>query len=233
MLMMITYFLCYFMLTYNSLQHISLLKDRNLIFWLSCCCPPGSFCLPGPCNRKHQLEREHQKVRIYKEYHSVCPLVGIGTLPTPLSLASVPLPPQNRGGGVAHSPAGRGWGSPNSDDWRKSLALCLLCGAHELSQQLGTQDILISWEPKKSDILTIMLLLTRQFQETSVRAHELSQQSGTQDILISWTFRLFPSSPSKKVQLAKLYLMFEVYVKVFFALNKNCNFFEMFSVSSN
>jgi hypothetical protein len=21
----------------------------------------------------------------------------------------------------------RGWGSPNSDDWRKSLALCLLC----------------------------------------------------------------------------------------------------------
>jgi hypothetical protein len=23
------------------------------------------------------------KVRIYKEYHSVCPLVGIGTLPSP------------------------------------------------------------------------------------------------------------------------------------------------------
>jgi hypothetical protein len=22
----------------------------------------------------------------------------------------------------------RGWGSPNSDDWRKSLSLCLLCG---------------------------------------------------------------------------------------------------------
>jgi hypothetical protein len=22
----------------------------------------------------------------------------------------------------------RGWGSPNSDDWRKSFALCLLCG---------------------------------------------------------------------------------------------------------
>jgi hypothetical protein len=22
----------------------------------------------------------------------------------------------------------RGWGSTNSDDWRKSLALCLLCG---------------------------------------------------------------------------------------------------------
>jgi hypothetical protein len=27
----------------------------------------------------------------------------------------------------AHSPAGRCWGSPYSDDWTKSLALCLLC----------------------------------------------------------------------------------------------------------
>jgi hypothetical protein len=35
-----------------------------------------------------------KKVRVYKEYHSVCPLVGIRTLPTPLSPASVPLPPE-------------------------------------------------------------------------------------------------------------------------------------------
>ncbi len=41
------------------------------------------------------------KVHKYKEYYSVCPLVGIGTLPPPLSLASV---------------------------LEKSLALCLLCG---------------------------------------------------------------------------------------------------------
>jgi hypothetical protein len=33
--------------------------------------------------------------------------------------------PQNRGGHT--SLRERGWGSPNSDDWRKSLALCLLC----------------------------------------------------------------------------------------------------------
>jgi hypothetical protein len=44
------------------------------------------------------------KVRIYKEYHSVCPLVGGHT-------------------GLRV----RGWGSPDSDDWRNSLALCLLC----------------------------------------------------------------------------------------------------------
>ncbi len=50
------------------------------------------------------------KVRIYKEYHSVCTrtLVGIGTLPTPLSPASVPLP-QEPGGG-AHSLGGEGLG---------------------------------------------------------------------------------------------------------------------------
>jgi hypothetical protein len=64
---------------------------------------------------------------IYLEYHSACPFVGIGTLPPPLSPASVHLPPEPKGG--AHSPAGKGLGSPYSDDWRKSLALCLLCGA--------------------------------------------------------------------------------------------------------
>jgi hypothetical protein len=66
------------------------------------------------------------KVRIYKEYHSVCPLFGIGTLPTPLSPSSVPLPPEPGGG--AHSPAGEGLGESQFRWLGKSLALCLLCG---------------------------------------------------------------------------------------------------------
>ncbi len=45
-----------------------------------------------------------------------------------LSPASVPLPPEPKGGGHPRLRV-RGWGIPNSDDWRKSLALCLLCGA--------------------------------------------------------------------------------------------------------
>jgi hypothetical protein len=64
------------------------------------------------------MERTSRKVHIYLEYHSVCPLVRIGTPPHPHPLASVS--PRNQGV--------RGWGSPNSDDWRKSLALFLLCG---------------------------------------------------------------------------------------------------------
>ncbi len=56
-------------------------------------------------------------VHIYKEYHSVCPLVGIGTLQPPLSPASVPLPPEPK---KAHTRRRvRGWENPNSDDWRK------------------------------------------------------------------------------------------------------------------
>jgi hypothetical protein len=47
-------------------------------------------------------------------------------LSQPLSRQRVCPFPQNRGG--AHLLRVRGWGSPNSDDWRKSLALCLLCG---------------------------------------------------------------------------------------------------------
>jgi hypothetical protein len=67
----------------------------------------------------------YHKVRIFIEYHCVCPLLGIGTLPTLLSPASVRLPPD----WVGHSRLRvRGWGSPNYDDWRKSLALCRLCG---------------------------------------------------------------------------------------------------------
>jgi hypothetical protein len=52
---------------------------------------------------------------IYLEYHGLCPIVGIGILPPPLSPANVPLPPEPKGG-WAHSPAGEGLGSPNSDD---------------------------------------------------------------------------------------------------------------------
>jgi hypothetical protein len=49
----------------------------------------------------------YHKVHIYLENHSVYPLVQIGT-PHPLSRKQV--------------------GGDPSDDWRKSLAFCLLCG---------------------------------------------------------------------------------------------------------
>jgi hypothetical protein len=48
---------------------------------------------------------------VYKKYyHSLCPLVGIGTLPPPLSPASVPPSPRNQRWDGAHSPAGEGLG---------------------------------------------------------------------------------------------------------------------------
>jgi hypothetical protein len=78
-----------------------------------------------------------QSTCIYLEYHSVCPLVGIGTLPTHLSPASVPL---SQEAGAHTRLRVRGWGSPNSDDWRKSLALCLLCAAH--SQVLSSLAVI-------------------------------------------------------------------------------------------
>jgi hypothetical protein len=47
--------------------------------------------------------------KVRKEYHSICPLVGIGTHPTP------------------HSPAGEGLGESQFRRLEKSSALCLLC----------------------------------------------------------------------------------------------------------
>jgi len=70
---------------------------------------------------------------MYKEYHS--PLVGIGTLPTPLSPASVPLPPEPKGGGV-HSPAGEGLGESQFRRLEKSLALSLLCDYEDFNNEI-------------------------------------------------------------------------------------------------
>ncbi len=85
---------------------------------------PSLTTTGSPIPPYHTHLEENQKVHIHLEFHSVCPLVGIGT-PNP-SHTSECVPPEPKGGG-AHSPAGEGWGGPNSEDWRKSLALCLLC----------------------------------------------------------------------------------------------------------
>ncbi len=45
----------------------------------------------------------------------------------PVSRQRVCPSPEPKGGGHTR-PLARGWGSPNSDDWRDSLALCLFCG---------------------------------------------------------------------------------------------------------
>jgi hypothetical protein len=50
--------------------------------------------------------------------------------PTPSLVIECAPPSGTKGGGGEHTRLRvKGWGSPNADDWRKSLALCLLCGA--------------------------------------------------------------------------------------------------------
>jgi hypothetical protein len=72
----------------------------------------------------------HKLHNIYLEYHSVCPSSKwyLSPPPPPLPQASVTLPPEPKGVGGNTRLQVKGWGSPNSDDWRKSLAFCLLCG---------------------------------------------------------------------------------------------------------
>ncbi len=69
----------------------------------------------------------HHKVRIHKDLKSTTVYVPSSELglSQPLSRQRVCPSLQNREG--AHSPAGEGLGESQSDDWRKSLALCLLC----------------------------------------------------------------------------------------------------------
>ncbi len=63
----------------------------------------------------------------YIEYHSG---VQIGTPPPPLPPRVGPPPPPGTKKGVRTRLCVRECGSSNQDDWRKSLALCLLCGIH-------------------------------------------------------------------------------------------------------
>ncbi len=82
----------------------SLLKDFGPVSY----CTMTQWCLSAisPWFSLISVYSIQHKVRIYKEYHSVCPLVGSGTLPPLLSPASVPLPPRTGGRGTLAC----GWG---------------------------------------------------------------------------------------------------------------------------
>jgi hypothetical protein len=78
---------------------------------------PPTICSAQPSAVSPPYTHSGHKVHI--EHHSA-------RAPTPLPQAIVPSPPDQRD--VGHTRLRlRVWGSPNSDDWRKSLALCLLC----------------------------------------------------------------------------------------------------------
>ncbi len=82
-----------------------------------------SHVLKMQCSCKHR----HRHKYIPRAPQCLSPRWNWDT-PPPLPQARVypPFPPYQKGG--TRSPGVRGRGSPNSDDWRKSLALCLLCG---------------------------------------------------------------------------------------------------------
>ncbi len=78
-------------------------------------CILSMYSVPPPCQWTQTAY-----IGRYLEYHSVCPLVWIGTPPSP---AVSVYPPLNQRRGEYTRLRVRGWGSLNSDDWRKSLAL--------------------------------------------------------------------------------------------------------------
>ncbi len=63
----------------------------------------------------------------------------------------------------------RGWGNPNSDDWRKSLALCLLCGhrnrrihtAYGFSKMLKQKELESFLQWRRDSFLCFTIFPTR------------------------------------------------------------------------
>ncbi len=88
----------------------------------------------------HRLVCSEPQSTLYKEYHSVCHLVGIGTLPTPLSPASVPLPPEQGGrGGSTISCGWRVGGVPIPTTGEKASTLPIQCSEHTPRPGLPTR----------------------------------------------------------------------------------------------
>ncbi len=68
---------------------------------------------------------ERRGIRVYIEYQTVCPIVGIGSLSLVSECASI----WTQREGKQHSLVSEEVeGGPNLDDWKESLALCLFCG---------------------------------------------------------------------------------------------------------
>ncbi len=101
-----------------------------------------------------------QSTYIPRVYHSVCHSSELGP-PTP-SPASVCVPPGHKGQGT-QSPAGEVVGGPNSDDWIKSLALCLLCGR---ARRAGTRY----FYPAQPIIINLYVPIAQQPGQATVQA---------------------------------------------------------------
>jgi hypothetical protein len=92
--------------------------------FLTLCTNPPTASLVLLCRSFRSLDRSlpsghpppQSTYTVHLQYNSVCPSSELGPPPHPLS---------TKWGGT-HSPADEGVGGPNSDDWRKRLALCLL-----------------------------------------------------------------------------------------------------------
>ncbi len=100
--------------------------------------------ISNPDTQKH-------KVHIYLEYHSVYPRRWNWDPPPPfLPLASVPLPPEPKGGGGLTRLRVRGWRSPNSNDWHSVYSVHRRYGTNFLLHHLiilnsGSMFRLFTW----------------------------------------------------------------------------------------
>ncbi len=73
------------------------------------------------------------------------------------SLASEYAPPPRNGRGQTRLRV-RGWGSPNSDDLRKSLALCLLCASKPLYHATVLYLCMVTGITERESIITVQFI---------------------------------------------------------------------------
>ncbi len=94
---------------------------------------PGQTSPPSPTQVRCLLQRIPTTKNLYLQSTTVdVPSSAFWDSPNPSPAGECPPPLNQRVGWGGTLTWGWGVGSPNSDDWRKSLALCLLCDRHHL-----------------------------------------------------------------------------------------------------
>jgi hypothetical protein len=103
-------------------RQLSYLKTFLLFYSPSILCPKHIKGYELGLQRKVLIKRAPQCISPRRNWDS----------PNPSSASECALPPGPKGGTRHTRLRLNGWGSPNSNDWRKSLALCLLCGLQDI-----------------------------------------------------------------------------------------------------
>ncbi len=108
--------------------------------------------------------------------------------PSPPSECAPP-PPEPQGAGILACEWGGAWVSPDSNDWRKSLALCVLCGYHWKIQDLAGFNSHVSMTTPLVSLALSLIMVTKGFPQKLLNSQIYQRNRNNLVQRIKWFIR--------------------------------------------